>query len=76
MNPFDNQFIIRIITHYTMWFELFSHVVAVVFDFIILIFIYLFCRRKFSVRQYIPGEMDMLMKPPVVSQNIAPPMCM
>lgn len=33
-------------------------------------------RRKFSVRQYIPGEMDMLMKPPMVAQNIPPPMCM
>jgi len=28
------------------------------------------------VRQYIPSEMDMLMKPPMVAQNIPPPMCM
>jgi len=35
-----------------------------------------FDRRKFSVRQYIPSDMDMLMKPPLVSQNIPPPMCM
>jgi len=38
----------------------------------------LFCRRKFSVRQYIPtaSEIDMMMKPPMVAQNIPPPMCM
>ena len=35
-----------------------------------------FDRRKFSVRQYIPSEMDMMMKPPMVAQNLAPPMCM